>query len=953
MKKACLKLLLLFMLLGGGMEAYAQATLSMDDVKLKLGETAEISIDMSNSVDIQIASFQISLSDGLVLVPAYYDEDIEEYRVMQFAPERKPKRGQLEENLISDNTINVLAYSSADGGIFKGSEGAILYFTVKALENTAPGTYSITLTGSDKLVSPDEVGYNQEDVTADVTVYQVVEVKVSSEGHGSVSGGGEYETGTEITLTATPDEGYHFVEWSDGSTENPYTFVVSGAAELIALFEANKYEVVFTIDDEVVKKDSVAYGAAITVPEAPAKEGHTFTGWGEIPASMPAKDLAFTGTYTVNKYAVVYKVDGKVYKTDSIAYNAPVTVEPAPVKEGHTFSGWSEVPSLMPAKDVEVTGSFTVNKYEVVFTIDGEVVEKDSVAYGAAIPVPEAPAKEGHTFAGWGEIPVSMPAKDLAFTGTYTVNRYAVVYKVDGKVYKTDSIAYNAPITVEPAPVKEGHTFCGWSEVPSVMPAKDVEVTGSFTVNRYEVVFTIDGEVVEKDSVAYGAAIPVPEAPAKEGHTFAGWGEIPASMPAKDLAFTGTYTVNRYAVVYKVDGKLYKTDSVEYNAPITVEPAPVKEGHTFSGWSEVPSLMPAKDVEVTGSFTVNKYEIVFIFDGEVVEKDSVAYGSVLVAPDVEEKEGHSVTWDKLPKTMPANDLTINGRYIANVYILVYKVDGVVYKTYNVTYNAPITVKPAPVKEGHTFSGWSEVPSLMPAKDVEVTGSFTVNQYNVTFVVDEEVIAEYVVNYGETISLPETPAKEGHTFSGWDGVPETMPAKDLTISGTFVINKYLVTFKIGDEVIASYSLEYGAAIVIPEAPEKEGHTFNGWGEVAETVPAGDVTYEGTYTVNIYKVYYYVGEELVHTAEVAYGEAIPEYVYEPAEEGYTFLGWVGETYATMPAHDVTYTANIDDAIEHLTIDNGELTIYDLAGRKVTDTENLRSGIYIINGRKVIVK
>ena len=831
MKKACLKLLLLFMLLGGGMEAYAQATLSMDDVKLKPGETAEISIDMSNSVDIQIASFQISLSDGLVLVPAYYDEDIEEYRVMQFAPERKPKRGQLEENLISDNTINVLAYSSADGGIFKGSEGAILYFTVKALENTAPGTYSITLTGSDKLVSPDEVGYNQEDVTADVTVYQVVEVKVSSEGHGSVSGGGEYETGTEITLTATPDEGYHFVKWSDGSTKNPYTFVVNGAAELIALFEANKYEVVFTIDGEVVKKDSVAYGAAITVPEAPAKEGHTFTGWGEIPASMPAKDLAFTGTYTVNRYAVVYKVDGKVYKTDSVAYNAPITVEPAPVKEGHTFSGWSEVPSLMPAKDVEVTGSFTVNRYEVVFTIDGEVVEKDSVAYGAAIPVPEAPAKEGHTFTGWGE--------------------------------------------------------------------------------------------------------------------------IPASMPAKDLAFTGTYTVNRYAVVYKVDGKVYKTDSVEYNAPVTVEPAPVKEGHTFSGWSEVPSLMPAKDVEVTGSFTVNKYEIVFIFDGEVVEKGSVAYGSVLVAPDVEEKEGHSVTWDKLPKTMPANDLTINGRYIANVYILVYKVDGVVYKTYNVTYNAPITVEPAPVKEGHTFSGWSEVPSLMPAKDVEVTGSFTVNQYNVTFVVDGEVIAEYVVNYGETISLPETPYKEGHTFSGWDGVPETMPAKDLTISGTFVINKYLVTFKIGDEVIASYSLEYGAAIVIPEAPEKEGHTFNGWGEVAETVLAGDVTYEGTYTVNIYKVYYYVGEELVHTAEVAYGEAIPEYVYEPAEDGYTFLGWVGETYTTMPAHDVTYTANIDDAIEHLTIDNGELTIYDLAGRKVTDTENLRSGIYIINGRKVIVK
>ena len=155
------------------------------------------------------------------------------------------------------------------------------------------------------------------------------------------------------------------------------------------------------------------------------------------------------------------------------------------------------------------------------------------------------------------------------------------------------------------------------------------------------------------------------------------------------------------------------------------------------------------------------------------------------------------------------------------------------------------------------------------------------------------------------------------------------------------------------MIAADSLEYGATIVAPEAPEKEGYTFDGWGEVAETVPAGNVTYEGTYTVNIYKVYYYVGEELVHTVEVAYGEAIPEYVYEPTEEGYTFLGWIGETYETMPAHDVTYTANIDNGIEQLTIDKSQLIIYDLMGRKVTDTENLKGGIYIVNGQKIFIK
>ena len=123
-------------------------------------------------------------------------------------------------------------------------------------------------------------------------------------------------------------------------------------------------------------------------------------------------------------------------------------------------------------------------------------------------------------------------------------------------------------------------------------------------------------------------------------------------------------------------------------------------------------------------------------------------------------------------------------------------------------------------------------------------------------------------------------------------------------------------------------------------------------MAETVPAGDVTYEGSYTVNIYKVYYYVGEELVHTAEVAYGEAIPEYTYEPTGEGDVFEGWVGETYATMPAHDVTYVANITNGIEQSAISNQQSEmIFDLMGRKVTDTENLKGGIYIVNGKKVI--
>ena len=60
-----------------------------------------------------------------------------------------------------------------------------------------------------------------------------------------------------------------------------------------------------------------------------------------------------------------------------------------------------------------------------------------------------------------------------------------------------------------------------------------------------------------------------------------------------------------YNLVYYVDGEEYKKYVVEQGTTITPETAPYKEGYTFSGWSEIPATMPAHDVTVTGTFTLN------------------------------------------------------------------------------------------------------------------------------------------------------------------------------------------------------------------------------------------------------------------------------------------------------------------------------------------------------------
>ena len=257
-----------------------------------------------------------------------------------------------------------------------------------------------------------------------------------------------------------------------------------------------------------------------------------------------------------------------------------------------------------------------------------------------------------------------MPANDVTVTGTFTVNKYKLTYTVDGEEYKSSEVEYGSTITAEKEPTKEGYTFSGWSDIPETMPANDVTVTGTFTVNKYKLTYTVDGEEYKSSEVEYGSIITAETEPTKEGYTFSGWSDIPETMPANDVTVTGTFTVNKYKLAYTVDGEEYKSAEVEYGSAITAESEPTKEGYTFSGWSDIPETMPAKDVTVSGTFTINKYKVTYIIDGEEYKTEEVEYGSTITPPNPDDREGFAFAWDDYPCTMPANDITITGSYTA-------------------------------------------------------------------------------------------------------------------------------------------------------------------------------------------------------------------------------------------------------------------------------------------------
>jgi len=366
-----------------------------------------------------------------------------------------------------------------------------------------------------------------------------------------------------------------------------------------------------------------------------------------------------------NSYTVVYKIDGDAYKMETVKCGSEITALVAPLKEGHTFVKWDGLPLTMPARNVVIDGVYMVNKYLVSFKIGDEVVASDSLEYGSNIIAPVAPEKEGHTFNGWGEVAESVPAYDVTYEGGYTVNSYQLTYVVDGEVVQTDSVEYGATIIPAETPTKEGHTFSGWSEIPQTMPANDVTVAGTFTVNKYLVSFKIGDEVIASDSLEYGSSIIAPVAPEKEGHTFMGWSELPATMPAEDVTVTGTFKVNTYAVTYVVDGVTVATDSVVYGTAVALIDELEKEGYSFS-WSEAPETMPANDITITGEWSINSYLVTYIIDGEVYATDSVEYGAAITLPEVPEKENSTFEWEEAPTTMPASDVTIYGNYVSGI-----------------------------------------------------------------------------------------------------------------------------------------------------------------------------------------------------------------------------------------------------------------------------------------------
>ena len=617
---------------------------------------------------------------------------------------------------------------------------------------------------------------------------------------------------SELELPENPEKvGYTFVGWLLNGKLIDITTMPAKDITVHADFVINSYELSFDILGEVSTKE-VEYNSVIEFPKAPAKEGHTFVGWSYegtlLPNDieeirMPEFDVEFVAEYVINDYKVAFDVEGNV--TEEIyTFGAEIELEELE-KVGYTFQGWlygetliTDGKFVVPASDSKLVAVFEINTYVLTLEILDSVVEFE-YEYNALVKLPAAPAKEGYTYNGWsiegtyaGFVEeFNMPATDFTMTCEYTINSYELTL-VFGEIETTAVYEYNEVVSL-PTLAKEGHTFIGWSdgEVTATdgtytIPAHDSVLTVVFEINSYELTTDIEGEK-STVSVVFATELPLPEVPAKEGYEFVGWqtekGEAaPEVMPAGNLEIFAIYEIQKYEVAFDNEG-IIASQRYEYGTEVEL-PVLTKVGYTFNGWTLEDELVegesiivPAKDIKLVASYTVNAYELTTIIDGQET-KVQVNYGAELPLPVIPEKEGHTVVgWfngevANTIEVMPAEAVVLTAKYSVNVYTITFDVLGTV-TTEEVAYGTEIPYATLAEKVDYTFVGWYEAEDveftaeLMPARNVSIVAKYTRTSYTVSYVVEGETVIEESYYYLDVVTVSDlVPTKFGHTFAGW-------------------------------------------------------------------------------------------------------------------------------------------------------------------------------------------
>jgi len=234
-----------------------------------------------------------------------------------------------------------------------------------------------------------------------------VTATANDEAMGTVTGGGDYADGTECTLTATPNAGYVFVSWSDGTTANPYTFTVTSDVNLVATF---KHE-----EGTKVTFNGASWNANPAASHMYLVNTSNGTVCGERASSTadgttyPLADAfwfagAGVGTYTDNTS------DGMNYSNNVINYVEYYETTGLQNQQGDKFGDWWAKSATITVSAFDATSmDLGANVNATMFNAEAAFVGESAVGFAAAPTAPMVVDMYGTmTAASKGVVPVKV-----------------------------------------------------------------------------------------------------------------------------------------------------------------------------------------------------------------------------------------------------------------------------------------------------------------------------------------------------------------------------------------------------------------------------------------------------------------------------------------------------------------------------------------------------------------
>ena len=730
------------------------------------------------------------------------------------------------------------------------------------------------------------VNLDEKPVTYSVTVAEGIE-------HGTISASEtSAEKGTEIKLTATPDEGYELEAYSvKDSDENEIT-VTDGAfvmpksnVTVSATFklidsgkpDPEKPNITVTLNEGgETTALTLNEDGKITKPTDPAKDGYAFAGWYDGDTafdfeSVVTKSITLTAKWEVITYKITYAgVDGATNPNTATIYTVEsedITLAAA-TKTGFTFGGWKNANGEAVTKiakgttgDITLTATWidiTKPTFTVTFTVDGESTTQ-TVEENAKATKPKDPVKEGYTFADWynGSAKFDFETaitENITLTAKWTPVTYKITYAgIDGATNPNTATTYiieNNDITLKDAS-KDGYTFAGWKNAKGEVVTKiakgstgDITLTANWTAITYKITYAgVDGATNPNTAATYtieSNEITLSNA-SKTGYTFGGWKNASGATITKinkgstgDITLTATWTAITYKITYAgVDGATNPNTATTYtvNDEITLSNA-TKAGFNFGGWKNAKGEAVTKIAKgTTGDITL------------------------------------TATWIELSKPTCTVTFTIDGEST----------------TQTVEENSKAATPTAPTKTGYTFAGWYNGDKKFDfdtpiTANITLTANWTADTYKITYAgidgaTNPNTATTYTIESNE-ITLSNA-TKTGYTFGGWKNAKGEVVTKiakgttgDITLTATWTpatntaykVLHYKQNAENDEYTLADTDNLTGTTAAQTSAEAKTYEHFT-----AGTVTQAEIAADGSTEVKIY----YTRETITFTVDLAGG------------------------------------------------------------------------------------